>query len=171
MGLLMSDPITSFLQEISVPKGYRKKSEVYILEDGNIYAAKTKWGFHTIPGGGVDPGETPEDSAYRECIEEIGVEITGLKKLEKDPFCFSFDKSPEFMGDYEGMCVFCFTAKPKGGSGKGIEKHLKLDVISIEEMIDSCRKALHAHKVGWWKKLVNHRIQILKGILQEGKKI
>lgn len=34
-----------------------------------------------IPGGAVDPGETPEDAARRECLEETGVECWDLKPL------------------------------------------------------------------------------------------
>jgi 8-oxo-dGTP pyrophosphatase MutT (NUDIX family) len=34
-----------------------------------------------IPGGRVDDGETPEQSAVRECVEETGVGCTDLKPL------------------------------------------------------------------------------------------
>jgi 8-oxo-dGTP pyrophosphatase MutT (NUDIX family) len=34
-----------------------------------------------IPGGRVDEGETPETAAVRECLEETGIECSGLRKL------------------------------------------------------------------------------------------
>src|SRR5258706_10702558 len=34
-----------------------------------------------IPGGKVEPEETPEVAGARECVEETGVRCTGLKKL------------------------------------------------------------------------------------------
>jgi len=34
-----------------------------------------------IPGGSVDQGESPEAAAMRECLEETGVECSGLRKL------------------------------------------------------------------------------------------
>jgi ADP-ribose pyrophosphatase len=34
-----------------------------------------------IPGGKVEPEETPEVAGARECLEETGVRCTGLKKL------------------------------------------------------------------------------------------
>ena len=34
-----------------------------------------------IPGGRVDEGEAPETAAVRECLEETGIECSGLRKL------------------------------------------------------------------------------------------
>src|SRR5215510_3003277 len=34
-----------------------------------------------IPGGRVDEGETPATAAIRECMEETGIECSGLRKL------------------------------------------------------------------------------------------
>jgi ADP-ribose pyrophosphatase len=34
-----------------------------------------------IPGGAVDPGESPENAAYRECAEETGLRCLNLKPL------------------------------------------------------------------------------------------
>jgi 8-oxo-dGTP diphosphatase len=36
--------------------------------------------YFTFPGGHVDPGETPEQAAVRETMEELGLEVT-LKKM------------------------------------------------------------------------------------------
>jgi 8-oxo-dGDP phosphatase len=34
------------------------------------------WGWE-IPGGAIDEGESPEDAARRECLEETGWSVTG----------------------------------------------------------------------------------------------
>ena len=34
-----------------------------------------------VPGGGVDDGETPEEGAIRECLEETGMKCHSLKSL------------------------------------------------------------------------------------------
>lgn len=36
---------------------------------------------HEIPGGGIDPGESPETAAMRECEEETGIRCRNLKPL------------------------------------------------------------------------------------------
>ena len=39
-------------------------------------------GIWELPGGGIDAGETPEQAAFRETIEETGLDLTGVA-LEK----------------------------------------------------------------------------------------
>jgi 8-oxo-dGTP diphosphatase len=38
-------------------------------------------GFHEFPGGKLEPGETPEQSAARECLEEAGLEVVPVSRL------------------------------------------------------------------------------------------
>ncbi|WP_335872740.1 NUDIX hydrolase [Bacillus sp. 2205SS5-2] len=56
----------------------RDRSSVVIIEskriglirrirEGNVY--------YVFPGGGIEKGETPEDGAKREALEELGVEV------------------------------------------------------------------------------------------------
>ncbi len=153
---------------MNIPKNYRLKAEVYIIDGDYIYAAKTKYGFHTLPGGGIDKGETPKMAAQRECIEEIGISIKNIKPIGNvNPLCLKFDKSPMFYGDYDGTCIYSFIAQPDKKVGKGIEEDLKLDIIELDEMINSLRKALLKYQVGWWKKLIANRIAILTMIMDD----
>jgi 8-oxo-dGTP diphosphatase len=40
----------------------------------------------TLPGGGVEPGETPEEAAVREVREETGYDVELLRLLGEDAF-------------------------------------------------------------------------------------
>jgi 8-oxo-dGTP pyrophosphatase MutT (NUDIX family) len=44
-------------------------------EAGRILLVRHVEGRWQLPGGGVDPGETPAGAARRECREELGVEV------------------------------------------------------------------------------------------------
>lgn len=47
-------------------------------EYGGQFGANT---FALLPGGGIDPEETLEEGAIRECSEELGVTVKSLTKL------------------------------------------------------------------------------------------
>lgn len=62
----------------------RKSARVLIIRDGKLltflrkrYSKVTgEWiEYYSIPGGGIDKGETPEQAATRELREEMGVDI------------------------------------------------------------------------------------------------
>jgi 8-oxo-dGTP diphosphatase len=54
------------------------RARVVIIEDGRVaLIRRIRDGrtYHLFPGGGVEPGETPEQAAVREAWEELGVEV------------------------------------------------------------------------------------------------
>ena len=66
------------------PNKRRKSARALIIRDGNLlvflrkrHSRKTgEWiEYYSIPGGGIDKGETPESAAIRELREEMGVGI------------------------------------------------------------------------------------------------
>ena len=60
---------------------YRLAAGVYVMRGSQILvlerAAGMMLGFWSIPGGIVDPGESPQEGAVRELFEEAGITPTG----------------------------------------------------------------------------------------------
>ena len=67
-------------------------------------------GFLAFPGGFVDPDETAEEAALRECMEEIGVEP------EKITYLCSFPNSYEYKKILYKTCDLFFEAKLPAGA-------------------------------------------------------
>jgi len=56
-----------------------------VEHDGKILLVKLSYAHKgwTIPGGGVDRGETYEEAVRREVLEEVGIKLNGLKKIDE----------------------------------------------------------------------------------------
>ena len=84
---------------------------VVILGPGGVVLAVSRPHAHDdfgLPGGSVEPGETPEAAAIREVLEETGVVVSGLKKLEQV--------------SYRNRTVHCFLAAQHSGEPRPSEE-------------------------------------------------
>lgn len=70
-----------------------------ILLVKHTYIPHDNW---TFPGGRIEPGESPSQTARREIREELGLELEDLEELNR------FTSTAEFKRD----TVFVFTARP-----------------------------------------------------------
>ena len=65
-------------------KPIRKAVRCYLIKDNEVVVTKykkgnKKEGYYDIPGGKIEEGETPKQTAIREMKEETGIEIQNLK--------------------------------------------------------------------------------------------
>jgi len=64
-------------------KNYLERAGAYgfiINKDGLLATVQTKTGYF-LPGGGIEAGESEEECLKRECLEEIGMEISIKSKF------------------------------------------------------------------------------------------
>lgn len=65
-------------------------SDIVIIEDNKVLLVQEKkqsaYGLWNFPGGKLEPGETPEQAAYREIKEELGVDLINAAFLKTYPF-------------------------------------------------------------------------------------
>ena len=101
-------------------------SDGYILFEKR--AKEPRKGYYAFPGGFVDPNETAEEAAYRECKEELGVEIESLKYLG------SFPNTYEYRNITYKTCDLFFAAKIPNNVKYNIlkEEVLKLEFLKVE---------------------------------------
>ncbi len=62
----------------------RTRSGIVLIEDDKVaLIERFRAGRHyfAFPGGGVDAGETPEQAAIREAMEELGIEVVVKQKV------------------------------------------------------------------------------------------
>jgi 8-oxo-dGTP diphosphatase len=63
-------------------------ADAIIQKDGKVLLVQQRkhqaYGLWSFPGGHVETGETPEQAAYREVQEELGVTLTNIKLFQKN---------------------------------------------------------------------------------------
>ena len=93
---------------------------VFVIRDGNILLINKKTGLGkgkvNGPGGKVEPGESPEACAVRECQEELGISVSNLQYRGQHRFQFVDGYSIHVWvyrtADFEGVPTESVEAKP-----------------------------------------------------------
>jgi ADP-ribose pyrophosphatase YjhB (NUDIX family) len=86
-----------------------------------IHEIRSDREFWTLPGGGVENGETLEDTAIREAFEETNLRIKIIRYLYKD--------------EYAGGVQYCFLAEPinENEIKVGYDPEVKTEYQTIKE--------------------------------------
>ena len=98
-----------------------KSARVVLLDDNNkvavIYVSKAN--FYTLPGGGIEEGETPEQAAIREIKEETGCDSEIIHTLG------IIEENSKTM-NWNGLAT-CFMSKVRGSKGNPCLTQEELD--------------------------------------------
>jgi ADP-ribose pyrophosphatase YjhB (NUDIX family) len=109
---------TDYLDDPAAPKANSIVPAVSaIVPDAQgalLLIRRTDNGYWSIPGGGVEPGESVSQAAAREVREETGIdcEVVGLVGIYSNPgHVAAYDN-----GEVRQEFSICFTARPVGGA-------------------------------------------------------
>jgi len=89
----------------------RTRAGIVLIEDGKVALIerhRDELDYFVFPGGGVDEGETPEQAAIRETMEELGLEVIIKQKLtvihfsQSDQYYFLVERVGGEFGTGEG---------------------------------------------------------------------
>ena len=94
---------------------YRETSDCFLLYKSRLVCMDNKK-YLSFPGGGVDEGEDPLEASKRECMEEIGAHLSGLKHImtvywDWFPEWASNEKRKERYSKYRGEKIHLLIGK------------------------------------------------------------
>lgn len=105
---------------------YRKAARIILENDKGEILAKTNPKYIELPGGGIDPGESPETAARRELLEEVGYTAGDLELVLHTKYDFPSNWAQNKWGraiydDFRGSEEFIFRGKAKKAGKATIE--------------------------------------------------
>lgn len=129
-------PRTDYLNDPDAPRANSVTCAVSIVvPDGHgriLLIRRTDNNRWSIPGGGVEPGESVSQAAAREVKEETGIdcEVTGLVGIYSDPgHVAAYDD-----GEVRQEFSICFTAQLIGGTVTTSKESSEVRFASLEEI-------------------------------------
>jgi 8-oxo-dGTP pyrophosphatase MutT (NUDIX family) len=127
-----------------MPECYHERVEVIIFKDNLIGIVFDKnpnritQTFYSFPGGHIDPGDSIENTARKECLEEVGIRLTGIQVLNYHHIYPKVTHLTEDQNQFSGVKTYVALAKYAGvdnslynSEGDG----MKIEWVSMAEAI------------------------------------
>ena len=154
-------------------KPVRRRADIYIIKDDNIIFGIPDKGYTTyiVPGGKIEGDESPEKTAQREAIEELGISTKDLTFLSKKLIKYSGTSSNQFIqkniDKYSGVEIYTFVGY--------FDKQIKIDTksnndtyktieLSKDQALQHFKTQLQKEKEDFNKKKIIYVIECLKKI-------
>ncbi len=149
------------------PNKYRKRGEIYVVEDNKIWVGVDSNGKFNIPGGQLHDDETPKEGAIRETLEEVAIRPKNIINISTTPpYRTEF---PEENSMWKGMIIYSFKAEfdkwDKSKFGDGPEGELKPTLVDLSSIVAHNMKRKQLYKPLWKKQRAQYIIDIAKMLL------
>ena len=164
--------ILGFLKEAR--KKYRPRAEVWAGRNGEIFGGFYPDGSFGVYGGGVDPGETPEEAGAREYAEEAGRKVKNLERLPIRPVRQDWHNKNVKRPEYDGSKTYLLTGDLTNKRVKATEPFTRLKDVGfhpISEAIEAIQQKLDDQNVvrgGDWGPILRARLKALKMLQARG---
>ncbi len=108
-----------------------------------------------LPGGLIDPGETPEEAAVRELREETGYIVNKIESLDAI--------HPSFGATNETIYLFAAFCREKGEDDKDAGEVLNLEEMELEDFkkFAASGEFMHAAGLAAWARYIQRECKVL----------
>ena len=132
---------------------YRETSDCFLLYKSRLVCKEMKT-YLAFPGGGVDEGEDLVESAKRECMEEIGAKLSGIKHImtvcwDWFPEWANNDKRKERYNQFRGEKINLLIgkvdsfSKPTSNEGDAWEGNFLMNLDKVLKKHNECAQKDH----------------------------
>lgn len=127
-------PRTDYFEDPEAPKANSIVAAVSAIvpddQERILLIRRTDNNYWSIPGGGIEPGESARNAVAREVSEETGFdcEVTGLVGIYSDPnHVAAYDD-----GEVRQEFSICFTARIIGGAARTSDESSEVSFVPID---------------------------------------